>query len=592
VRIPQSRRVLLVVAASLLAVVLAATGAGAAYLYTGDVPRGTTVLGIDLGGMTRAEATGALTAGLARRSEELAAPVAVIIGDVRTEVEPEAVGLAVDVDATVAAAAEGSRRPWRAVTGRAVDPVVRVDPVRLDLALRETAEQVGEAMTLPRIRFEGTTPVPVYPEPGLGLDPERSAAALTAGWPVPPPPADGWVAPAAVTVPLVEVTPVTTAADVDRLLAELARPAVAAEVTITLPGDSSVTVSPEVIAASLLLEPDSNGEIIPEVDADLLRDGLADQLEQVETVPVNARFVLDGGQPRVRDAVPGELVDTDGLAADLLAVLPEPAPRRVEGVMSAAPADVTAADLDRLGVVEEISSFTTFFEGGLQSPRSQNIVLIADMVDGTLVEPGEVFSLNGHTGERTPARGFQTAPVIIDGRLQPATGGGNSQFTTTLFNSAYYAGLEIVENWPHSYYYSRYPAVIEATIFYPNLDLKFRNDSPYGVLITTSYTQNSVTVTMWGTKVWDNVTTEWGPRTNPVEPQTRYVEPDDSCIDTQGIAGFTQDAWRHFHRGGEVVHRERFSWSYDAQPEVICGEDPGGEGGGDMTGDTREVQGR
>jgi vancomycin resistance protein YoaR len=575
VRIPRLDRTALIVIAAVLAVVIPALGLGAMYVYAGDVPRGTTVLGIDLGGMSRAEAERELTAGLARRSDQLTAPVPVLVGDVQTEVEPEAVGLAVDVEATVAAAAAGGwRNPLTAITGRIVDPVVVVDAERLHEALRGTADEVGEAMTMPEIRFEGTTPVPVYPEPGLGLDPQRSAEALTAGWPPVAPPTDGWVAPVAVTVPLVEVHPLTTAEDVDRLLEELARPAVAADVTVALDGDRTLTVTPEVVAQSLLLTADSRGEIIPEVDAPALRQGLADQLAQVETEPVNARFVVDGGQPRIRDARPGALVDTDELAAELLAVLGDPAPRQVAAEVAERDPDVTAADLERLGVSERVSTFTTYFEGGLESPRSQNIVLIAGMVDGTLLEPGQQFSLNGHTGERTEARGFQTAPVIIDGRLQPATGGGNSQFTTTLMNAAYYAGLEIVEHWPHSYYYSRYPAVIEATIFYPNLDLKFRNNTDYGVFITTSYTSNSITVSMWSTRVWDDVTTDWGPRTDPVEPQTRYVDPGPDCIDTQGIDGFTQEAWRNFHRGGEIVERERFRWSYDAQPEVICDEEP------------------
>jgi vancomycin resistance protein YoaR len=164
--------------------------------------------------------------------------------------------------------------------------------------------------------------------------------------------------------------------------------------------------------------------------------------------------------------------------------------------------------------------------------------------------------------------------VIIDGRLQPAVGGGLSQFTTTLFNASFYAGLEDVEHTPHSFHYSRYPAVIEATIFYPTLDMKFRNNTEHGVLIDTSYIEDSITVTKWGTKVWDEVSAEWGDRRDPVDPQRRYVDPGPSCLATQGIPGFTQDAWRVFHRDGEEVEREQFTWRYDAQPEVICAEEP------------------
>ncbi len=567
-------RATVIVAALGVALLLTSLGGAVVYAYTGDIPRGTTVLGIDIGGLDRAEAQQVLTAGLAQRSDELAAPVTVRIGDETTTVSPEAVGLAVDVPATVDRAARGSR--WSALFGgRDVRPVVTVDQERLYEALRETAERVGHAMTMPEIRFEGLTPVPTYPEPGLGVDPAVAAAALTKSWPPPPPPGDGWVEPPVVTVPLVDLVPVTTAEDVDRLLAELARPAVAAPVTAVTTDGDRLTIPPEVIADSLDLTADSRGEIVPAVDPEDLREGLADQLADVETQPVDAHFRTDGPSPRLVNDRPGRLVDVARLADALLAVLPQPpGERQVEAVMVDQPAEVTRAELEELGIVEEVSTFTTYFDGGPGVPRNHNIIRVAQMVDGAIVRPGEIFSLNGYTGPRGYEQGFVDAPVILEGRLQPGVGGGISQFTTTLFNAAYYAGLEDVEHWPHSYYYSRYPPVIEATIYYPTLDMKFRNDTPYGILIDTSYTDGSVTVTLWGTKVWDKITTEWGPRRDVVQPPTRYIEPGPTCIATNGIEGFTQDAWRVFYKDGIEVKRERFTWRYDAQPNFICGEKP------------------
>jgi vancomycin resistance protein YoaR len=572
-RLPRPNSAGLIAIGVVLAAIVAMVGFGAAYAYAGDVPRGTTILGIDVGGMGRAEAEAALTKGLAQRTESLAAPVPVQIGEAATEIRPEAVGLAVDVPASVARAASGN--PMSALFGgREVPPVVTVDPERLDEALRDTADEVSESMTMPAIEFDGTIPVPVYPEPGLGLDPERTAEAVTAAWPAREPSADGWVEPPVITVPLVEINPVTTAGEVDRLIAELAKPAVAAPVTVELPDRGTLTVSPEVIADSLQLDADSRGEIIPEVDPEALREGMADQLAKVETQPVDAHFVTEGDSPRIVDSDPGELVETEQLATNLLEVLADAEPRRVAAEVVTVEAEVTSADLEQLGVTEQVSTFTTDFEGGLSEPRSQNIVRVAEIVDGALVQPGEVFSLNGFTGERGYEQGFVDAPVILNGRLQPGVGGGISQFTTTLFNAAYYAGLQDVEHWPHSYWYSRYPSVIEATIFYPTLDLKFRNNTPYGILIDTSYTSGSVTVSMWSTRVWDEVTTEWGAKRDVTEPPTRYIEPGPTCIDTQGIDGFRQDAWRVFHQDGGEVTREKFSWRYDPQPQFICGEKP------------------
>jgi len=228
---------------------------------------------------------------------------------------------------------------------------------------------------------------------------------------------------------------------------------------------------------------------------------------------------------------------------------------------------VVASDARDPVVLERVSTFTTSFTPG--EDRNINIILVARRVDGAVVGPGETFSLNGYTGPRGYAEGYVDAPVILYGRLVNAVGGGISQFTATLFNAAYYAGLENVFHKPHSYYISRYPPVIESTIFYPTLDLRFRNDTDRRILIDTSTTRDSVTVTLWGTKEFD-VSTKWGPRRDVTHPRTVRVS-DRDCIPTDGVDGFVQDAWRIFERSGVEVRRERFSWRYRAEPRFICG---------------------
>jgi vancomycin resistance protein YoaR len=571
----RSHKTALLAVATALLVLVPGFGLTAFYAYAGEVPRGTSVLGIDLGAMSRPEAAAALRAGLSAHAAELAAPVEVMVGDRPVQVDPGQIGLAVDIDATVGKAAAGSANPFSRLFGaRSVPPVVTLDAAALHELLAPAAEAAGEAMTMPEVRFEGSEPVPVYPEPGLGLDPERSAAALAAHWPRIHTGTGEWRSPVVVPIPLVEIHPVTTAAEIDRLIAELARPAVAAPVILTTPDGAEVEVPPAAIAASLDLAADETGRIIPSVDPAALRKALRDRLAEVESEPVDATVVLRDGEPVVMESEDGEQVDLAAVATELLAVLAEPAPRTVPARLSTVSPEVGTEAVEALGIEQRVSTFTTFFEDGLGSPRSQNITRVADLVDGAVVWPGEEFSLNGHTGERGYQQGFEDAPVIIGGKLVPAVGGGISQFTTTLFNAAYYAGLEDVEHHPHSYHYTRYPAVIESTIFYPDLDLRFRNDTDYGILIDTSYSQNSITVSMWSTPVWDEITTEWSARRDITEPRTEYLEPGPKCIATDGIPGFTQDAWRIFIRDGQEVEREKFTWRYDAQPEFICGEEP------------------
>lgn len=160
--------------------------------------------------------------------------------------------------------------------------------------------------------------------------------------------------------------------------------------------------------------------------------------------------------------------------------------------------DQGVAELEELGIIEEVATFTT--NHSCCENRVTNIQLMADVVEGTVILPGETFSLNGTVGKRTSERGFLPAGAIAEGVLEAQVGGGVSQFTTTIFNAAFFAGLEFVEYQSHSLYFSRYPRGREATISWPKPDLKIRNDTPYGILIWPEYTDTSITVTLYSTK--------------------------------------------------------------------------------------------
>ncbi|WP_410814776.1 VanW family protein [Micromonospora sp. 067-2] len=558
------RRVRVLLAAGVTGGILAAVAGAGAWAYAGDVPRGTSVLGTELGGRSRTAADRELRAELDRRAAALAAPLRISIGQRTAEINPAEVGLGVDVTATVAAAAAADAHPVsRLVGSRTVDPVVTVDSDRLDEALRKALGDEASAMTMPAITYQGTTPKVVQPKPGLALDPKRSADAVRAGW----------LAGRPVTVPLVESHPATTAEDLDRLVAELAKPAVAAPVTLRT-DRGSVQIPPAAIAKSLRFTADKTGLLTPTVDVKRLRTALGNALLAVEVPPKDATVTIAGGRPTVTDGRPGQQLDTATLGRDVLAVLPKSDGREVTGTLNPTPAELTAQKLADLGIKERVSTFTTRFTGGMASSRSQNIATVAKEVDGTVVLPGKTFSLNGHTGERGYAQGYRDAPVILDGKLVPGVGGGTSQFTTTLFNATYYAGLEDVEHKPHSYWFDRYPAVIESTIFWPDLDFKFRNNTQYGLLIDTSYTSSTITVSIWSTKLYDSVKTEYGPRRNITTPKLIHLDPGPSCIPSNGINGFTQDAFRVIKKAGAVVKREKFTWRYDAEPRYVCGPKP------------------
>ena len=220
--------------------------------------------------------------------------------------------------------------------------------------------------------------------------------------------------------------------------------------------------------------------------------------ELADVSEVTGRVVVDG-------VGAGFVPDREATVAAIEEAARSDSPEAVE-VVGQDVADITP---EELGIVEPISTYTTFYPAG--QSRVQNIHRIAEIVDGTVILPGESYELNHAVGPRTYDNGFTLGGAILDGELVSDVGGGVSQFATTFFNAAWFAGIELVEWKPHSYYFSRYPAGREATINYPNVNLEVRNDTPTAILVDTEVTSDSVTVTFWGTPYWE-VETITGPR--------------------------------------------------------------------------------
>lgn len=174
-------------------------------------------------------------------------------------------------------------------------------------------------------------------------------------------------------------------------------------------------------------------------------------------------------------------------------------------------ADLTTEEAEALNIVEpvggltewngqpQVRSFTTYYDPG-GGGRVTNIQRMADIVRGTLILPGEQFSINDVVGQRTAENGFVEGGAIADGEMVQEVGGGVSQFSTTMFNAAFFAGLPITTYQAHSQYFSRYPYGREATMGFPAPDLVWTNDTPHGILVWSTHTPDSVTITFYSTQ--------------------------------------------------------------------------------------------
>ncbi len=544
-------------------------GAGyvAAYFATSDrIPRGTTVVGVEIGGLTPAVAESRLADGL---SERLERPVRLTALDQQTSVQPEAAGLRVDVPATVRAAGGGRswdpRRMFEYVAGGGPsDPVLDVDRARLDAAVTALADEVDEPAKDGTVTFADGEADATYSETGVVIDRPAAATAVRQEF---------LHSEGPVELPTIEAEPEIGDDVVSEAMDSFANPAMSGPVVIRLAGEG-VRLETDDIARTLSMEP-VDGVLEPQLDRKALIAALEPKMKQIALAPRDARIVVRDGTPRVVQSRTGVTFDPDDVTEPFLDVLRASGGDRVIKVKSKkAQPEFSTADAKALRVTERVSRFTTNFP--YAEYRNVNLGRAAELVDGTLLKPGETFSLNGIVGERTAENGFTKGFIISDGVFKEDFGGGVSQIATTAFNAAFFAGLEDVEHKPHSFYIDRYPVGREATVAWPSVDLKFRNDTPYGVLVkasvrpSTPSSPGAATVSMFSTKVWD-VQAGKSKRYNFTSPETRRLSGPE-CVDNTGYGGFDIDVFRRFYKPGSTTldHREKFTTTYTPSDTVIC----------------------
>ena len=550
------------VGAAVLVVLLGAYVVGA--LVTGDrVPRSTTVGGIDIGGLTRTEAEARLDATLGPR---LAEPVEVTVGETVASIAAAEANLVLATSETVEEAAAGSA--WnpmhivRVLVGSpaAVDAEVRTDGDSLTSALEALAGQTDRDPVDATVSFPDGTVAVTAPTDGSILDVAAARDAIlrdALG--------DGPIA-----LPVEATAPVIGSEQLQRALDTFAEPAMSGPVTIAA-GDSEVPLAPADIAPFLALVVQGD-ELVPNLDVAGLLAADPARFAGVIKPPVSARFEFVDGIPRLVPADAGTTIADARLGEDLLAALRGVGPaRRVEASTTTQEPDLTTAEAEALGIVELVSEFTTNYP--ILEYRLVNIGRAAEIINGSLVLPGETFSLNETVGERTAENGFVKGFIIDGGQLREDFGGGVSQVATTTFNAVFFAGLEDVEHKPHSFYISRYPAGREATVAWPTVDLRFRNDTDTGVLIQTIHTPGEITVRFWGTKAYDEIRSVSSERYNITTGTTKY-EDDEECVDQDPVSGFDITVTRQFVEGGTVVRSEDFETHYNPADEIICRPPP------------------
>ncbi|MDR2587243.1 MAG: VanW family protein, partial [Coriobacteriales bacterium] len=215
-----------------------------------------------------------------------------------------------------------------------------------------------------------------------------------------------------------------------------------------------------------------------------------------------------------------------------------------------------------------------------------NIQLAADLINNSFVEPGGVWSFNDTTGECNAEKGFQQAKAIVEGEYVDEIGGGICQVATTIFNAVFDSGLPIAERVNHGFYLVAYPAGRDAAVSWRWPDLKFENDTGNWILITMSYTDSTVTCTLWGTNPGYRVETEDTGFTDRTDFETKEIENPELAkgekhVKQEGVRGRTIVVTRYvYNSAGELLRKASFRSVYEPEKEIIevgTKEDPAGK---------------
>ncbi|WP_035718545.1 VanW family protein [Gordonia shandongensis] len=541
------------------AVLLVALAFGVdAILTHGHTARGAHIAEFDLGNLDEDHARAELST-LAVASH---GPVRLRTDSGTAQVDPGALGADFDVEATLDRLLDQPTNPWERFLGmigvhHQVAPVVHLDDEKFNDALDEQRDSLEKAAVEGGVHFDGLTPVGDFPSKGLQV--KRAAAKQAV--------ADNWLSGSVIDLEMEPFSPTVSAQTVQDTLDGPAQNVTASSVRLSSRRDP-IVVTPRELGNLVRFVPDGRGGLMPQVKPKDADRTLAKRTDPTESKPVNATFRLSGGSPRVVPSRDGAAVDWRKTAQEIARSAASRDDRSAEVDYRVLRPSLDTAGARKLGVKEVVSEFTT---DGFSGASGENIRLVAQDVDGALVRPGKTFSLNGYTGPRGTAQGYVDSVIIDHGRPSKAVGGGISQFATTLYNAAYFAGLEDVAHTEHAYYISRYPEAREATVFEGLIDLQFKNNTPYGVYIETQWSPSSITVRMWSTKTVD-VESVTGQRTNPTSPTEVSVPASDSCIPSSGQPGFTASDTRIIRdaKTGRETYRHTRTVKYDPEPIVRC----------------------
>lgn len=264
--------------------------------------------------------------------------------------------------------------------------------------------------------------------------------------------------------------------------------------------------------------------------------------------PQNAQLVVNNAyEVRVVEGQPGQVIDLD---TSIKALSEDVYP--FDGMLELHVADqqpqVATKDVVSMKVTGLLATYTTYFDTSNVN-RSYNVSVAADALDNCLIKPGEVFSFNRIVGPRSQETGYKEALVIEQNKFKPGIGGGVCQVSSTLYNSALLAGVDIVERSNHSLPVAYVPLGRDATVAYGSYDLRFRNNTGGYLYIKTRTSGGVLTIAILGNKAEKKKVTVESTVSKVLDFKVTNLDDPalaqgKTLVETEGVKGYQARAYR------------------------------------------------
>jgi vancomycin resistance protein YoaR len=564
-------------------------------MYAGRIFPGVYVAGVDLSGLSPSDAALKLNQTL---SYPYTGKIVLRDGNNVWVVTPAQMGMTFDASSSAQAAYQLGRSggvfgslddQLRARSqGAEVAPVILFDQRVAYQYLQSLSTELDQPVQEASLKVEGTNVVAVPGQVGRTLDVEGTLIFLSAQMQTF---RDGEV-PLVIREQQPEIVDVSAQAEVARrVLSEPLRLYIA-DAAEGDPGPWTYDVQS---LANMLIVQRVGNQVQVALDPAQLRDILIGIATQVDRSAENARFYFDDNTRQlvlIQDSKVGRTVDAEANVTAINNALLQGEHNVALQIVEQKPAVSSDATAEQLGITELVSSQTSYFYGS-SAERIQNIQAASARFHGLLVAPGETFSMGNAMGDVSLDNGFAEALIIYGGRTIKGVGGGVCQVSTTLFRTVFFGGYPVDERIPHAYRVSYYEetasgavddnlAGLDATVYFPLVDFKFTNDSPYWILMETYVSAEARTLTWKFYSTSDGRSVTWettGPQNVVPAPKPLFEENDElkagqiKQVD-YAANGADVDVTRTVWKNNAVYFSDEFKTHYEPW-QAVCDVGPG-----------------